>query len=278
MKKSLSFMFPLVLCLLLSGCGMQTVDDNKIDGFEYVSTIDCEALKKDIKYMKDGVIITSADEVYAYNVDQKYSNGTNSSKFKESVKIAMIANNKVYELKGKKLRQVDFDTKNMKITKRNPISSLNNVDILRDAGYSLFMSGPKKKEKITSYGIKGSDNVIYSFEMHYSRSKGNKANPFGKTVAKVKNQQKDHTVADGEIILDFLYNRKEEDFIKDYIRTDKSYYEKRITNLEESQEFVDVKSIYEWYKNEALSKIIDNIAYYSDGVLITKDGKVYNKL
>ena len=277
-KKILIYIGLVMVCVSLSACGNNNngdenkgEDENYIEGYEYVKTIDCEALKKEIKFMKDGIIITKDNAVYAYNVDQKYSNGTNCSKFDDTVKIMFIKDGKVYE----KNKQVNFDPINLSMTKSNNTLTDRYLEFMKAAGYYMYMRGPTKEGySSTTYAIKDNSNVIYSFEMGFGRKK---ENSFYRYYYKVEKNKIDYSVPEDEIIVDFLYNVKEEDFAKDFIRTNKSYYRKRVTNLEESEKYVDVKREYEWYKDEVISKIIDKLAYISDTELITKDGKVYHK-
>ena len=171
---------------------------------------------KVIKYMKNGIIITSDDEVYAYSIEP-----------------------------------------------------------LREAKYTLLMQGPTQEGYAnTLYGIKGSSNTIYKFQIVVGTKK---VNGFNRTYYKVEKEQVDYSVPEGEIIISFAYNINEEEMINDFIRTDKSYYSKRIINASECKDYVDIKCQYEWYKDEALSKIADKLIYAYDGEIVTKEGKIYQK-
>jgi len=281
-KMIILFIILMSMCLLLNGCTNNVdnniapetnniEDNNYIEGYEYIKTIDCEALKKEVKFMKDGVIITATNEVYGYNVDQKYSNDTNCSKFEDTVEIMLIGEGKVYENN----QQVSFNLEDLSMTKSITELTSRRIEPIKDAGYYIYMQGPAKEgSSNTMYGVKNNSNIIYSFELGLGTKK---ENGFNRTYYKVEKEQIDYELSDDEIIVDFLYNKKEADFVKDFIRTNKSYYGKRITNPEESEQYVDIKPEYEWYKDEVISKIIDEVVYISDTQLITKDGKVYNK-
>jgi len=280
MKKKILVLSLIVLCLLLSGCGKkveepkEVVDKDAIEGYKKVATIDCEALSKDIRYMKNGIIITADNEVYAYDIEQKFSNNTNCIKFEDSVQVAMIENDKVYEMNDGKLQQVDFKIEEMEITRKSADFMLNKTGIIKDAGYTLFMQGPKKDGNNTIYGVKGNGNVIYEFEVSPFIDR---SGTFARTKYQIKNEVEGYSVPKDEIILDFIYHKDDENYIKDYIKTNKSFYGKRITNSEECKEYVDVKCEYEWFKDKVVSKIIDKIVYLYDEILITKDGLIYNK-
>ena len=275
MKKLL--LISLIISLLLSGCGKKEEENppsknnnDDIAGYKLVSTMDCEALQKEIVYMQKGVIITAENEVYAYNTEQKYSNGTNCAKFDEKVELFAIGDGSVYE----KDKGVNFKVADLTLTRSDTAVSNKRLTPIHEAGYYIYMYGPQKNNQTTTYGVKKNSRTIYSFELGIDRRK---ENGFERIYYTIEKEQEDYSVSEGEIIVDFLYSRNEADYLKDYIRSDKSFYQRKITNKTECEEIVDVKCNYEWYKNDTLTSIVNRIAYYSTDELILKDGKIYNK-
>ena len=275
MNKKIIFVCLIVLCLLV-GCGTNNKETSKnkdaIEGYELVSTIECEALSKEIEFINDKVIITKEKEAYAYNLDTKYSNGTNCAKFDDLVEVTTIDGDTVYE----KTKQVKFNVNDLTISKSSFDLIQRKMEPIQDKGYYLFMSGPTKEGlSNTSYAIKKDGNEIFSFQLSLGRRKA--ANGFYQSYYKIEKEAIDYSAPAGEIIKAFAFHKKEDDFLKDFILTDKSYFSKRITNLDDCQNYVDIKCEYELYKNETLTKIINKLIYVYDNLLITKEGKVYNK-
>ena len=277
MKKILSVILIGVLVIILSGCGNKELEEpenppkDEIEGYTYVTTLNCEALEKEIKYMKNGIIITNDNEVYAYNADKKYSNGTDCAKFEQPVEIKIIDGDKFYEND----KQLLFKLEDLSMTTNSGDLTVRQINALKEVGYSISMQGPTQDGYAnTHYGIKGNSNIIYKFQIGIGTKK---VNGFNKTYNKVEKEQIDYSVPEDEVIISFYYNKTEKDFIYDFIRTNKSYYGKRITNIEECNEFVDVKCNYEWYKNDVLSKIADILISTYGGEIITKDGKIYHE-
>ena len=283
LKSIILFIFLISMCLLLTGCGKTDnteketeleKDENEITGYSYVETIVCDAFEKDIIFINKDIFITSDSEAYAYNIEKQYSNGTNGAKFEDSVKLVLISNKNIFE----EDKKVTFNVTDVTLTKSD-YSALDGKDVkpVKEAGYYIYMNGPAKgNNKSTLYGIKKNTNILYSFTLGIGTEKDK--NGMVSSNRFIENEQIDYSVPEDEIIISFLYSSKEEDYLKDYIRTNKSIYKRRIVNAEESEQYVDVKREYEWYKDETLSKIVDKIVYFDDVKLITKDGKVYNKI
>ena len=275
MKKLLYLVF---ITLLLSGCGKETVNKqekkdniNDIEGYTYIATIDCQILEKEIKYMLKGIIITNDNEVYAYNVDKKYSNGTNCAKFEESIENIIIDGDKFYENNS----QITFKLEDLSLIRSDNDLTIKRIEPLRGEKYYMVMQGPTKEGySNTLYGIKNNSNIIYKFQIGVGTRK---ENGFNRTYYIIEKEEPDYEVSEEEIIINFSYNRKEEDFIKDFILTNKNYYAKRITNIKECTEIVDIRCNYEWYKDEVLSKIMDKLVYVYEDEIITKEGKIYHK-
>ncbi len=261
----------LLIVLFLTGCGKKpnNNDNNKPqekkENMVYeIETLNCSAFNNIKIIMSYNTFLTNDGQVYYIG---NYSDGTNCKLISDDKNIKTIFGNEYLIDENSKMYSINYSDFSLEIT-----SDISN--------YLNFIKVDKDiiKYRCTTnvcYLLKN-DGKLYKAKINY---KNNKA------YLDILN---DNVFPVDEKILDFDgFPNEGKSFDNDinWIRTDKSSYFKKINNFEECNKYDDVKCTYGLVKDEYLSSIISNIAffqYWSYGeddycvTYITKDGIKYS--
>ena len=301
MKKKLLILFVIIELCTTVGCVKKNemVDISKINTiaeYEYSTTTTCEAFDKGIKYFNYSNdkywLVTENNDAYVYSTNKLYSNNTNckkiDGKFDDIIFIDRRDDSNQYHDKydgreiyyNSKFQKVSIDTDNYSIVKNDLFSSeydsmLSQFTKMKENGYIKY----RKANFCTAFATKG-DNNLYILRLYYYDY-----------ITTLDNEKIIFSAPKNEKIIDFYYSSDAHankcigetyyegeitnDMDEKYILTDKSYYRPLLVNEEECKKYADVECIYEWQKDEELSKFSNDILYRNDFVLITRNGRVY---
>lgn len=229
------------------------INNNFKQKHEYITTIDCPALKEEIIGFDYDYIVTK-NKVYQYNVEKLFSNDKNCKEIPIENLNSEIVYYKANALETKDSEYI-YDDKNKKFYKSTNGQLIHTK--FNHLGNNVIVS---VTSSIRGYTILSVDNKIRLYKENYDIDSG---------TSKEEYKNIDYDFKDETI----------KSIINNYIKTDKAFYKvKRYkTNKEECDKYVDIKCKYDYKvnKEKLLSENYNEIKAINNIYIIDKNGNVY---